>query len=176
MARRTLTIKRIDPWSVLKFGSLANVAFMAIFLLAMGVVWFMVDRLGIVDQICGIATDVGFTQCGINAGNMFRALIMLGMLWVVVQTAVLVFMAFLHNLIADLTGGLVVGVVDEGGVAVAGAARASVAAADTTGGASGRQQAVGRAQVDRGETQAIPPTGGGGSGQRRPGSDQLFNG
>ncbi len=125
MSRRRLTIKRIDPWSVLKFGSIANVAMLAIFLLVMAVVWFMIDRLQVVDQICGIATDVGFTQCGINAGNMFRALIMLGLLWVVVQTAVLVFGAFLHNLIADLTGGLVVTVVDEN---VAGGAPATRAA------------------------------------------------
>ncbi|MEX0705723.1 MAG: DUF3566 domain-containing protein [Nitriliruptoraceae bacterium] len=113
MARRRLTIKRIDPWSVLKFGTLANVAMLAIFLLVMSVVWFIIDRLRLVDQICGIATDIGFAQCGLNAPNVFRALLMLGLLWVVVQTAVVVFLAFLHNLIADLTGGLELSVVDE---------------------------------------------------------------
>jgi hypothetical protein len=114
VARRRLTIKRLDPWSVLKFGALANVAVLAIFLLVMGVVWFIVDRLQLVDQACGIATDVGFTSCGVNAGNLFRALLLLGLLWVVIQTAVLVFLAFLHNLIADLTGGLVIGVIEDG--------------------------------------------------------------
>ena len=113
MVRRRLTIKRIDPWSVLKFGAVANVALFAMFLLAMGVVWFIVDRLELVEQICGIATDVGFTACGVNGGNLFRAIVLLGLLWVVIQTAVLVFFAFLHNLIADLTGGLVVGVADD---------------------------------------------------------------
>ena len=113
MARRRLTIKRLDPWSVLKFGAVANVVLLAIFLLVAGVVWFIVDRLQLVDQACGIAADVGFTTCGINAGNLFRALVLLGLLWVVVQTAVLVFAAFLHNLIADLTGGLTIGVIDD---------------------------------------------------------------
>jgi hypothetical protein len=113
VARRRLTIKRLDPWSVLKFGALANVVLLAIFMLVAGVVWFIIDRLQLVDQACGIAADVGFTSCGINAGNLFRALLLLGLLWVVVQTAVLVFAAFLHNLIADLTGGLVIGVVDD---------------------------------------------------------------
>lgn len=113
MVRRRLAVKRLDPWSVLKFGAVANVALLGIFLLVAGVVWFIIDRLQLVDQVCGMAADVGFTRCEIHAGNVFRALGLLGLLWVVIQTAVLVFLAFLHNLIADLTGGLVLGVVDD---------------------------------------------------------------
>lgn len=117
MVRRRLTIKRLDPWSVLKFGAVLNLVFLAIFLLVMGVVWFIVDRLALVDQVCSMAIEFGFTTCGVNAGNLFRALILLGLLWVVVQTAVLVFLAFIHNLIADLTGGLTITVIEEGAVA-----------------------------------------------------------
>jgi hypothetical protein len=113
VARRRLTVKRIDPWSVLKFGFLANIVLLVIFMMIMGVVWFIIDRLQIVDQICGIATDVGFTQCGINAPNLFRSLILLGLLWVVVQTAVLVFFAFLYNLISDLVGGVGMTIIDD---------------------------------------------------------------
>ena len=106
MVRRRLTLKRIDPWSVLKFGFVANIVLLVMFLLVALVVWFIIDRLAIIDQLCDIALDVGFTQCGVNFGNLFRALVLLGLLWVVVQTAVLVFFSFLHNLLADLTGGL----------------------------------------------------------------------
>lgn len=113
MARRRMTVKRIDPWSVLKFGFLVNIVLLIIFLMVMAVVWFIVDRLQLVDQVCGIAADVGFTQCGINAGNLFRSLILLGLLWVVIQTAVLVFFSFLYNLISDLTGGLGLTIVDD---------------------------------------------------------------
>jgi hypothetical protein len=108
VVRRRLTLKRVDPWSVLKFGFVANIVLLAVFLLVAGVVWFIIERLALVEQACAIATDVGFTQCGVNFGNLFRALILLGLLWVVVQTAVLVFLSFLYNLIADLTGGLTV--------------------------------------------------------------------
>ena len=113
MVRRRLTLKRIDPWSVLKFGAILNVAFLAIGLLVAGVIWFVIDRLNLVDQVCGIAADVGFTNCGLEPGPAFRVLVLLGLLWVVVQTAVLVFLAFLHNLIADLTGGLAVTMIDD---------------------------------------------------------------
>lgn len=113
MARRRLTVKRIDPWSVLKFGAVVNLALLAIGLLVLTVVWFIIERLGLVDQACEIAFELGFTACGINASNLFRALVLLGLLAVVVQTAVLVFLSFLHNLIADLTGGLALTVIDE---------------------------------------------------------------
>ena len=113
MARRRLAIKRLDPWSVLKFGIFINVVLFAVFLLVAGVVWFIVDRLQLIDEACEIALDVGFTSCGVNPGNLFQVLALLGGMWVVVQTAVLVFLAFLYNLIADLTGGLVIGAVDD---------------------------------------------------------------
>jgi len=106
-------VKRIDPWSMLKFGFIANVVFLAILLMLLGVVWFIIDRLQLIDQVCGIATDVGFTECGINAPNLFRSMILLGLLGVVVLTAVFVFLAFLYNLIADLTGGIGLTIVDD---------------------------------------------------------------
>jgi hypothetical protein len=142
VARRRLTIKRLDPWSVLKFGALVNIALLGIFLLILGVVWFIVERLQLVDQVCGIATDVGFTSCGVEAGNVFRAFALLGVLWVVVQTAVFVFFAFLHNLIADLTGGLVIGVVDDSPVGGVGAGGAAASTGRQTTGRSAAQPAV----------------------------------
>jgi hypothetical protein len=113
VARRRMAIKRLDPWSVLKFGAVANLVLLAIFLLVMGVVWFIVDRLELVEQACEIALEVGFSSCAVEASGLFQALLLLGLLWAVIQTAVLVFLAFLHNLIADLTGGLVLGIVDD---------------------------------------------------------------
>jgi hypothetical protein len=113
VARRRLTVRRIDPWSVLKFGAVANLALLVIGLLVVGVVFFIIDRLGLIDQVCSIVLEVGFQACGINAGNLFRAIALLGLLGVVIQTAVLVFLSFLHNLIADLTGGLTLTVLDD---------------------------------------------------------------
>lgn len=174
MVRRRYTIKRLDPWSVLKFGIVANVALLGIFLLLMGVVWFVVDRLQLVDQACGIATDIGFTSCGINAGNLFRALALLGLLWVVIQTAVLVFLAFLHNLIADLTGGLVVGVVEEGAAPSTARPRAGspAAARGRNGPDSGYERRSGGGQGQTRQHEAAPPA----SGTRRPDeAEDLFS-
>ena len=167
MARRRLTVKHLDPWSVLKFGVLANMAITAIMLVGVMVVWFIVDRLGIVDQICGIAIDIGFTQCGLNTSNLFRASLTMGLLWVVVQTAVLVFLAFLYNLIADLTGGVAIIAVDEAAPSPRGAATGRRPTPEDSTTSTGRRSLSGSTGS---RTAAIPPTGAGsgfeGSGRR----------
>lgn len=113
MVRRRLTLKRIDPWSVLKFGFVANLALLAIGMLGAAVVWFFIRQLGLIERVCGMAQQVGFEACGINGGNLFRLLLLLGLLGVVVQTGLFVFLSFLHNLIADLVGGLSFTYVDD---------------------------------------------------------------
>jgi hypothetical protein len=113
VARRRLNVRRIDPWSVLKFGAVANIVLLLIGLLVVGVVFYIIERIGLVDQVCEMVIEVGFQECGVNAGNLFRAIALLGLLGVVILTAVLVFLAFLHNLIADLTGGLSFTVLDD---------------------------------------------------------------
>lgn len=112
-ARRRLTVKRLDPWSVLKFGFLANLCLLAIGLLGSLVAWFFVNRLELITKACDVAESVGFESCGVDGGNLFRLVLLLGLLGVVIQTGLLVFLSFLHNLIADLVGGLQISVVDE---------------------------------------------------------------
>lgn len=123
MARRTMTIKRVDPWSVMKVGFLANLVLLGILLLAGRVVWFFIERLELVTKACEAAVRLGFDDCGVNGGNIFRNAMLLGLLGVVVQTGIVVFGAFLFNLIAELTGGLTLGVEDDlpakGGAAAA---------------------------------------------------------
>jgi hypothetical protein len=161
VTRRRLTVRRIDPWSVLKFGAVANAVLLLIWLLVVGVVFYIVDRIGLVDQVCDVVLDVGFEACGVNAGNLFRAIALLGLLGVVILTAVLVFLSFLHNLIADLTGGLTFTVNDDSPVVQrpvgAGNAMATTGGATTTRGGTG---VTGGATGPHGE-----PTRTGGSGR-----------
>lgn len=170
MIRRRMTVKRLDPWSVLKFGAVANVVLFAILMLVAGVIWFIVDRLQLVDQVCGIATDVGFTSCGVNANNLFSALGLLGGMGVIVQTAVLVFLAFLYNLIADLTGGLSIGILEDGPPAAGGSSRngATVSSRSLNSTASRVQQP--RTPRSPGPTRSREP-----AGSRRQEGEELFN-
>ena len=106
MARRRMVIRKLDPYSVLKFGAVANVAIAAMGFVALSIIARIVLGSGLIDQICGIAGDVGFLECTVSQGRITRLLLGLALLWAVVQTVLLVLLAFLHNLVSDLTGGI----------------------------------------------------------------------
>ena len=108
MARRRMVLRRIDPFSVLKFGAVVHLAVDAIGFVALMIIVRVVLGSGLVEQVCEIAADVGFLDCGVDQGGLTRLLAVLSVVWAVVQTALVVLLAFLHNLVADLTGGIAV--------------------------------------------------------------------
>ena len=108
MAQRRMVIRSIDPFTVLRFGAVANLAVAAIGLVAAAILVRAVLGSGLIDQVCDIAGDVGFADCGVEQGRVLRLLLALALLWAVVQTVLLVLLAFLYNLIADLVGGVAV--------------------------------------------------------------------
>lgn len=179
MVRRHLTVKRIDPWSVLKLGMLANLALLGIGMLTAGVAWFVIARLELITRFCELASDIGFRGCQPEAGQVFRALLLLGLLWVVIQTAVLVFLSFLHNLLADLTGGLTISVADD---TPGSAARGEAPARSTTTGlSSDRSSSQGAStRPRRAGAPPVPPIGTernapvGRAEPGRTGGDELF--
>lgn len=149
MVRRRLAVKRIDPWSMLKFAAVANLVLFIVLLLIAAMVWFIIDRLALIDQACEIATEIGFRRCVVDGGTVMRVSALLAGMIAIVNTAVLVFAAFLHNLIADLTGGLVLGIAEEG-PADNKSARVTAASATTLGSPS-RQQPAASPQLSRTE-------------------------
>ncbi len=166
MIRRKLTLKRVDPWSVLKFGFVVNIALLMVGMLAAWILWTVIGRLGLVDQFCDSVGSIvlDLQECSLNGGNIFRTLLLLGLLGVVVQTGIMVFGAFLYNLIADLTGGLGFTFFDEAGDATTTPAR-------STSTSSAQQAGVPRTGAPRGPVQhpgaidsrRAPTTVGGGS-------------
>lgn len=113
MARTRTTIRRIDPWSILKFGFVANLVLLGIQLLAGAVLWYVIQRLELIQTVCELAGTVGFEECGVDGGALFDTFLVLGLLGVVIQTGILVFLTFLANLIFDLTGGIAITLDDE---------------------------------------------------------------
>lgn len=161
MTKRKLTLKRLDPWSVLKFGLVANLVGLGILLLAGRVVWYLVvDQLGLIDTICETAVEFdAVAECGINGGPLFRQALVIGLLGVVVLSGVQVFFSFLYNLIADLTGGLsftfrddTVGVVDT--MTARGGASAPTGAGDPTAAREERLKEKEEAERERQRTAA----------------------
>lgn len=119
MIRRRMTVKRVDPWSVLKLGLFLNVAGGAIVLLTGVIVWSVIRRLQMVERSCEQIQNIfGLQECAIEGATVFRGGFLMVALFVVVMTAVLVFAAFLYNLISDLTGGVEISVVDHSTAAI----------------------------------------------------------
>jgi len=150
--RRKLTLKRIDPWTVLKFGFVVNVALLIVSLLVFWVVWSAVERLGLVEQFCGsVGTIVlNLRECSLNFGNIFRTYLFLGMLGVIISTGIMVLASFLYNLIADLTGGLTFTFLDDSGDAALTTSRKAGAVTAGTG-------AVGSGAVSGSTTEGAAP-------------------
>ncbi len=105
VVRRRATIRRVDPWSVLKLSVIFYFCFLLVVMLGLSVFWSVVLRIGVLDTLTSFLDDLQLTLV-INGSNIARAIFLLGLLNVVLWTGINVFLAFLYNLVADLLGGL----------------------------------------------------------------------
>ncbi|MDQ3991452.1 MAG: DUF3566 domain-containing protein [Actinomycetota bacterium] len=108
-ARRIrVSVRRVGPWSVLKFSLLFYLCLMLVVLLGLGILYGIVSSLGFLDSIAELLSGLGFGggNFEFDGGAIFRALFMVGLLSVVIWSALTVFMVFLYNLISDLVGGI----------------------------------------------------------------------
>lgn len=105
VVRRRATVRRIDPWSVLKLSVIFYFCFLLVVMLGLTVFWSVILRIGVLDTLTGFLDELQLTLV-INGGNIARAAFLLGLLNVVLWTGINVFLAFLYNLVADLLGGL----------------------------------------------------------------------
>ena len=105
VVRRRATIRRVDPWSVLKLSVIFYFCFLLVVMLGLSVFWSVILRIGVIDTLTSFLDELQLTLV-INGGNIARAAFLLGLLNVVLWTGINVFLAFLYNLVADLLGGL----------------------------------------------------------------------
>jgi hypothetical protein len=109
-ARRTrVVIRRVDPWSVLKFSLLFYFCLMLVFLFALLILYWLLGVTGVLDSAARVLSDVGF---GGTAGFefhgywIFSRLFLIGIAGVVVWSLVNVLISILYNLISDVVGGI----------------------------------------------------------------------
>ena len=103
-------VRRISPWSVLKISLIFYFCLMLVVLLGLGILYGVLDSLGILDTTEELLTELGFGDGNVgfqfDFGYIFRTLFLIGAISTVLWAALTVFVAFLYNLIADLVGGL----------------------------------------------------------------------
>ncbi|WP_425445727.1 DUF3566 domain-containing protein [Umezawaea tangerina] len=109
--RASLQVKRVDPWSVLKLALVLSVALFFVWLVAIGVLYGVLNGMGVWDKINNTAQDLlsGSDQAGdplISAGRVFGVAAIVGAVNIVLFTALATVSAFVYNVSADLAGGL----------------------------------------------------------------------
>ena len=111
-ARRVrLTVARVDPWSVMKLSFLLSVAIGVALVVAAGVLWTILDGMGLFSDINGVVGEVmadpSFDVMDyIGFGKVLSLATVIAVVDVVLLTALATLGAFLYNIASSLVGGL----------------------------------------------------------------------
>ncbi|SDF52690.1 DUF3566 domain-containing protein [Pseudonocardia oroxyli] len=107
-----LQLKRFDPWSVLKLALVLAVVLFFIWLVAVGVLYGVLDGMGVWDRLNGTYADLvsGGGQGGggslISAGSVFGFAAVIGAINSLLFAVAMTVGAFVYNVSADLVGGV----------------------------------------------------------------------
>jgi len=100
------TIRRVDPWSVLRLSAIFYVALMAIGMIAATVLFYAARSFGIIENIENFIRGVGWPQFRLSAFGVLRVVFVLGAVQVILWTGFNLVLAVLYNLVADVVGGI----------------------------------------------------------------------
>jgi hypothetical protein len=106
-----LQLKRLDPWSVLKLGLVLAVVLFFIWMVAIGVLYGVLDGMGVWDRLNGTYADLvsGEAPTGsplISAGRVFGLAAVIGAINSLLFAVAVTIGAFVYNVSADLVGGI----------------------------------------------------------------------
>lgn len=110
--RARLALRRIDPWSVLKVAFLLSLAMLVVFIVAVGVLYLVLDTMGVFSSIDSALQQVSSATNPTSVAEVFsfsRAVggaAVLGAVNVLLFTALATLGAFLYNICATIAGGI----------------------------------------------------------------------
>ena len=108
-----LVVRRVEPWTVLKFSVLLFTTFYLVVLVAGAVLWALATATGLRENVERFIGDlIASDDFRILGPTMMRASVVGGSLLVVLGTGANVLFAVLYNLISDVVGGIAL-VLDE---------------------------------------------------------------
>lgn len=105
-------VRKIDPWTVLKFSLIFNAIAGLMFVLGTWVVWSLLLQRGVPDKVVDIFEQLTFSVT-IDGPLYFRVVVFLAIVGAVVMTGLMTLGAVLYNLISDLVGGIEITVLEE---------------------------------------------------------------
>lgn len=114
--RARLNLKRIDPWSVMKFAFAVSVVLFIVVVVATSVLYLALDAMGVWGEVnksletlvttTGGADGSGGSGFRITAWGVIGTSMLIGAVNVVLFTALATLGAFIYNVCADLVGGV----------------------------------------------------------------------
>ena len=116
--RVDLAIARIDAWTVMKVSFLLSVAFGIAIVIATIVLWFMLDAMHVFSTLESFLQEIGagkFTELleYVRLPRTIAYATIVGVINVILMTAISTLGAMLYNVVASLVGGVKVSLMDE---------------------------------------------------------------
>jgi len=111
--RASLLVTRLDPWSVMKTAFMLAVSFAIVLVVAIAVLWFVLQVTGVfdsiirtVDELTGTGTTTVDVGSLISFGRVMGGALVIAGVEVILVSALATLFAFLYNLSVGITGGL----------------------------------------------------------------------
>lgn len=110
--RARLCVTKFDPWSVTKAAFLLSLAIAIVLVVAVSVVWFVLDRTGVIVSLSGTVTDVVGGTSGLDLvttlgfGQVIGATLIVASVEIVLVSALAGLFTIMYNLTVGITGGV----------------------------------------------------------------------
>jgi hypothetical protein len=116
--RASMQIRRIDPWSALKVSLVLSVALFFVWMIAVAFLYLVLGGMGVWSKLNSNVGDLLTSASGqtggelVSSGTIFGGAALIGLVNIVLLTAMATVGAFIYNLTTDLVGGVEVTLAD----------------------------------------------------------------
>lgn len=115
--RASMQIRRIDPWSTLKVSLLLSVSLFFVWMITVAFLYLVLGGMGVWAKLNSNVGDLLNNASGssaelVSSGTIFGGAFLIGLVNIVLMTALATIGAFVYNLITDLIGGIEVTLAD----------------------------------------------------------------
>jgi hypothetical protein len=115
--RASMQIRRIDPWSTLKVSLMLSVAMFFVWMTAVAFLYLVLGGMGVWAKLNSNVGDLLNNTSGssgelVSSGTIFGGAVLIGLVNIVLLTAMATIGAFVYNLATDLIGGIEVTLAD----------------------------------------------------------------
>ena len=118
--RVRLAVARIDPWSVMKMSFLISVALGIAGVILTAVLWMILSTMNVFNDVEGVLASLQTSTVNpftikeyIGFGRVVSLSIVIGVIDIILMTAIATVMAFLYNICSALVGGLQLTLTDD---------------------------------------------------------------